>query len=230
MTYAMREPVLHPTPILSLRPTQMTLGMREVEGKTEGLARLRPSEAREISRLAYGAGHPRARRRSPISPITIISRGRCTTMASKASSRPSSPTFISSTKTRSGPCSISTPGPIPMTARGKRRLYSDLPKTDRGHERRSLSLAGRRTAPPRRFRQGFDAVLGIPLGGLSAPADQGQGAREKLQGLARASARIVQDRRRQLSARLVRAAPDLGQEPRSRRRKSPQAAKGGAND
>lgn len=28
-----REPVLHPTPILSLRPTQMTLGLREVEVK-----------------------------------------------------------------------------------------------------------------------------------------------------------------------------------------------------
>ena len=25
------EPVLHPIPILSLRPTQMTVGMREVE-------------------------------------------------------------------------------------------------------------------------------------------------------------------------------------------------------
>ena len=33
MTYLMREPVLHPTPILSLRPTQMTLGMREVAEK-----------------------------------------------------------------------------------------------------------------------------------------------------------------------------------------------------
>ena len=33
MTYALREPVLHPTPILGLRPTQMTVGMREVEAK-----------------------------------------------------------------------------------------------------------------------------------------------------------------------------------------------------
>ncbi len=30
MTYFIREPVLHPTPILELRPTQMTLGMVEV--------------------------------------------------------------------------------------------------------------------------------------------------------------------------------------------------------
>ena len=28
-----REPILHPIPILSLRPTQMTVGMREVKEK-----------------------------------------------------------------------------------------------------------------------------------------------------------------------------------------------------
>ena len=30
-----REPILHPVPILTLRPTQMTVGMREVEEKRE---------------------------------------------------------------------------------------------------------------------------------------------------------------------------------------------------
>jgi hypothetical protein len=35
MTHIPREPVLHPTPILSLRPTQMTLGMHEVHQKRE---------------------------------------------------------------------------------------------------------------------------------------------------------------------------------------------------
>ena len=29
----LREPILHPIPILSLRPTQMTVGMREVKEK-----------------------------------------------------------------------------------------------------------------------------------------------------------------------------------------------------
>jgi hypothetical protein len=33
MPPSLREPILHPTPILSLRPTQMTLGMTEVERK-----------------------------------------------------------------------------------------------------------------------------------------------------------------------------------------------------
>jgi hypothetical protein len=31
MTFAVREPVLHPTPVSELRPTQMTLGLREVK-------------------------------------------------------------------------------------------------------------------------------------------------------------------------------------------------------
>ena len=35
MSATLREPVLHPTPILSLRPTQMTLGMHEVRQKRE---------------------------------------------------------------------------------------------------------------------------------------------------------------------------------------------------
>ena len=32
---SMREPIIHPTPILSLRPTQMTVGMREVKEKRQ---------------------------------------------------------------------------------------------------------------------------------------------------------------------------------------------------
>jgi hypothetical protein len=35
MTTGLREPILHPTPILSLRPTQMTLGMNEVKLKRD---------------------------------------------------------------------------------------------------------------------------------------------------------------------------------------------------
>ena len=33
MSYSRRDPVIHPIPILALRPTQMTVGMREVERK-----------------------------------------------------------------------------------------------------------------------------------------------------------------------------------------------------
>ncbi len=44
MTYALREPVLRPTPILSLRPTQMTLGMREVQQKRKAWAAFDPTK------------------------------------------------------------------------------------------------------------------------------------------------------------------------------------------
>jgi hypothetical protein len=46
-----REPILHPIPILSLRPTQMTVGMREVEEKRRRWRASRPpSKAGEQSR------------------------------------------------------------------------------------------------------------------------------------------------------------------------------------
>ena len=41
-----REPMLQPIPILSLRPTQMTVGLREVEGEAPALARAQIEEAR----------------------------------------------------------------------------------------------------------------------------------------------------------------------------------------
>ena len=41
MTYA-REPVLQPVPIESLRPTQITVGMREVEEKRKRLRKQKP--------------------------------------------------------------------------------------------------------------------------------------------------------------------------------------------
>jgi hypothetical protein len=44
MTYAMREPVLHPIPILDLRPTQMTLGMREIREKRKAWSAFDPDK------------------------------------------------------------------------------------------------------------------------------------------------------------------------------------------
>ena len=47
MTYA-REPVLQPVPIESLRPTQITVGMREVEEKRND-SRNRRRSARSLA-------------------------------------------------------------------------------------------------------------------------------------------------------------------------------------
>ena len=47
MTY-MREPVLEPVPIESLRPTQITVGMREVEEKRKRLRKEKPGKIGEF--------------------------------------------------------------------------------------------------------------------------------------------------------------------------------------
>ena len=44
MTFPVREPVLRPTPLSELRPTQMTVGMREVEKRREAWRARDPSD------------------------------------------------------------------------------------------------------------------------------------------------------------------------------------------
>ena len=51
MSYAIREPSLHATPILDLRPTQMTLGMAEVARKRQAWRAHHPDKLAEF--LAY---------------------------------------------------------------------------------------------------------------------------------------------------------------------------------
>jgi hypothetical protein len=41
---AVREPILHTIPIAELRPTQMTVGMREVEAKQKSWQQLDPKK------------------------------------------------------------------------------------------------------------------------------------------------------------------------------------------
>ena len=69
----------------------------------------------------------------------------------------------------------------PYDAKGRRRPYSDLPKTVKTMEDDPYrSLAGQ-LRNHRRLRQGFDAVLGIPVGRFPAPAHQGQGDQGRFQ-------------------------------------------------
>jgi hypothetical protein len=44
MIPSLREPVLHATPVMELRPTQMTVGMREVEKKRKSWQALEPDD------------------------------------------------------------------------------------------------------------------------------------------------------------------------------------------
>jgi hypothetical protein len=49
-----REPVLQPVPIESLRPTQITVGMREVEEKHKRLSKAEAAEDWRVHRTEAG--------------------------------------------------------------------------------------------------------------------------------------------------------------------------------
>ena len=64
MTYTLREPVLHATPVLELRPTQMTLGMAEValkrkSWKAENPKKLAEFLAAHMAPVVVGPGEQR---------------------------------------------------------------------------------------------------------------------------------------------------------------------------
>jgi len=50
MAFVVREPVLHSTPIADLRPTQMTVGMREVVEKRKSWRKIEPKKREEFLR------------------------------------------------------------------------------------------------------------------------------------------------------------------------------------
>jgi hypothetical protein len=50
-----REPILQPIPILSLRPTQMTVGMREVKEKRKRLREYRTSTTTWLTIIIWRA-------------------------------------------------------------------------------------------------------------------------------------------------------------------------------
>src|SRR6266478_5164588 len=79
MTYA-REPVLQPVPIESLRPTQITVGMREVEEKRKRLRKQKPRKIGGFIRPPHDTGRAGAekaplRHRPPSSFAGAAQRG-----------------------------------------------------------------------------------------------------------------------------------------------------------
>ena len=69
MTYA-REPVLQPVPIESLRPTQITVGMREVEEKRKRLRQQKPQKIGSfIGRLRWARRGCDSRRNTLMMPM-----------------------------------------------------------------------------------------------------------------------------------------------------------------
>ncbi len=154
MTHIPREPVLHPTPILSLRPTQMTLGMHEVHQKREAWktkvsGRLAEFLAAHMVPVIKGPeGEPyltdhhhlaRALYEEDVKSVFV-------TIIADLSRLPEDHfwnmmDFHGWTH--------------PYDAKGRRREYSELPKTIKTMEDDPYRSLGRRAAQPGRLRQRF---------------------------------------------------------------------------
>ena len=97
-----REPILQPIPILSLRPTQMTVGMREVKEKRkrwrEHKSKKKQAELLGKHMIPVVLGPDKTTTWS----IIIIWRARCTTRASRTFWSPSSAISRWSSAMRSG--------------------------------------------------------------------------------------------------------------------------------
>ena len=222
MPATLPEPVLHPTPILSLRPTQMTLGMHEVRQKraawkTKVSGRLAEFLAAHMVPVIKGPeGEPyltdhhhlaRALYEEGVKSVFV-------TIIADLSRLPEDHfwnmmDFHGWTH--------------PYDSKGRRREYSELPKTIKTMEDDPYrSLAGELRSAGR-LRQGFNAVLGIPVGRLLAAAHQGQGDQGRLRRGADRGADPGEDRRSRLPARLVRTAPQpaatVGQGEKQRRQR-----------
>ena len=198
-----RDPLLTTVAITDLRPTQITVGMREVKAKRKhweeiGLKKggrflgshmvpviLGPKKRNYVidhHHLALALHEEKVKNVA----VTVIAN-------SSSSSRTNSGTCMDN---RSG-CTRST-----TTAAAALQRHSEIHhRTDR----RSVPFAGRRTAAAGRLCQGHDAVQRIHLGGISAPPHQAQDGRERLRRRPGKGAAIGQIGRRRLSAGLVRA-------------------------
>ena len=200
-----REPVFHPTPILTLRPTQITLGFEEVNAKrnmwktktAEQLSSFLQSHLVPTilgpNREPYLIDHhhlARALHDEGVQEVFV------TTVADL--SRLTEPLFWNVMDMHGWT--------HPYDGKGRRRAYSDLPKTIKGMEDDPYrSLAGELRSLGG-FAKDSTPYSEFLWADFLALADQGQGDQGRLQGGARRGADACQDRRRRLPPRLVRTA------------------------
>ena len=202
---SLREPVLHPTPILSLRPTQITVGMKEVFRKRDAWKKRTEQDLAKflgahmvpvITGLEgehYLIDHhhlARALYEEGVESVFV-------TVVADLSRLPADHfwnmmDFHGWTH--------------PYDGKGRRRPYSDLPKTVKTTEDdpyRSLAGELRNLGG---FAKDFDALFGIFVGRLPAPKNQGQGDHGGFFCRPGGGADLGQDRRCRLPPRLVRPA------------------------
>ncbi len=209
-----REPLLQPIPILSLHPTQMTVGMREVKEKRKRWQEhKKKKEGKRLGEhmipvvLGPGKRHyvidhhhlALALHDDGVKDVFV------TIVADLTMVEPDAFWGVLDNKR----------WVYPYDAKGERRHFKDIPKTVDGPQGRSIPQPRRRIAPGRRLRQGYNAVQRIPVGGFPAPANVPQERGCQFREGDREGAGDIQKPGRGLFARLVRRGPGAISDARS---------------
>ena len=170
----MREPILKPVPILSLRPTQMTVGMREVKEKRKRWrekksAKKRPNMlGKHMIPVVHGPDEhyyvvdhhhlARALHEEGVKDVLVTVIGDLTMVEREA--------FWGVMDNKRWV--------YPYDAKGERSHFKRTAEIGGRSQGRSVPQPRRRTAPRRRICQGHHPVQRIPVGGLPAPQDVAQ--------------------------------------------------------
>ena len=173
-----REPVLQPIPILELRPTQMTVGMREVKEKRK---RLREYWKEHKSRKKQGeflGKHMIPVVLGPDKRYYVVDHHHLARALHDEGVKDIIVTVIGdlSMVEREAFWGVmdNKRWVYPYDAKGERRHFKDLPKSVTRPQGRSVPQPRRRIAAGRRLCQGHHAVQRIPVGGFPAPQDVAQ--------------------------------------------------------
>ena len=194
---SLREPVLHATPILSLRPTQMTLGMKEVGQKRDAW---RTKAAGDLAKFL--SSHMVPTIVGPEGEHFLIDHHHLARALHEEGVKSVFVTVVADLNRLEADHFWNMMDfrgwTHPYDAKGRRRPYSDLPKTVKSMEDdpyRSLAGELRNIGG---FAKDFDPLRRIPVGRLPASAHQGQGDQGGFRRRAEGGADLVQERRSRL--------------------------------
>ena len=203
-----REPILHTVPIDDLRPTQMTVGYREVKQKREEWRDRSDKHASE-----YLGRHMVPAVLGPKDRYYLVDHHHLTMALCEEKQKDVLVTVIATLTSLSRASfwtymdnrALCHPYDAIWQAEGLRRH----PQTRRRPRRRPLPQPGRRAAPRRRLRQGHHALQRVPLGRLPALAGAAKADRRPVHLGAGAGDEAGAFERGQPPSRLVRAGPRL---------------------
>ena len=201
---SVREPIIRPVRLTELRPTQMTVGMREVEERRQHWRSLASGKKRDaflqthLIPVILGADDRHyivdhhhlvvALHREGLEEMYV------TVMADLSGLDKKTFWFVLDQRNWMHP----------FDAKGERRSYEDIPKrVDRMLD--DPFRAGRRAAPPGWLRQGHDALQRVSLGQFPAQPSQAGGCAEGFCACTASCAEASEEKECRLSTRLVRA-------------------------